>query len=89
MTVATRPNELEDVRACLRHYEYEIREYIEDNGRAPVELHRYTCGADYQHEASIDPALFRSGIERINSVTGLLFFPEDIREAIDLVIRNL
>ena len=89
MTATAPANRLEDTRACLRHYADEIREYIEDNGRAPVELERYACGADYQHEANIDPALFRVGIERINSVTSLLFFPADIREAIDLVIRNL
>lgn len=86
---ATAPNELEDARACLQHYADEIREYIEDNGRAPVELQRYTCGADYQHEANFNPALFWTAVHRINLIAGYGMRGEQLREVIDLVIRNL
>lgn len=89
MTTTAPANRLEDARACLRHYADEIRESIEDTGRAPVELERYTCGADYQHEANIDPALFWSAIQRINLVACYGMKGEQLREVIDLVIRNV
>lgn len=82
-------NRLEDARACLRQYADEIRESIEDTGRAPMELARYTCGADYQHEAEIDPALFWTAVYRINLIARYGMRGEQLREAIDLVIRNL
>ena len=86
--LARRPD-VDDARECVRHYADEIREYIEDKGAAPASLDRYTCGADYQHEANINPELFRVAVERINSVAALGIRGEHLREAIDLVINNL
>jgi len=80
---------LEDARACLQHYADEIREYIEDSGCAPLNLDRYTCGADYRHEAKIDPTLVRVAVQRINAIAHVFRFRPELREAIDLVISNL
>lgn len=87
--IAVPTNQLEDARACLRHYADDIRECVEDTGRAPMELDRYTCGADYQHEANIDPALFWCAVYRINLIARYGMRGEQLREVIDLVIRNL
>lgn len=80
---------LDDARECVRHYRDEIAEYIEDHGRAPVELEQYTCGAEYGHEAEIEPAIFWSAIQRINLIARYGMRGEELREVIDLVIRNL
>ncbi len=80
---------VDDARECVRHYTDEIREYIEDTGEAPASLDRYTCGADYQHEARINPELFRVAIERINSIAARGFRGPELAEAIELIIKNL
>lgn len=82
------PTAIDDARACALHYLDEILEYIEDTGDAPATLDKYTCGADYQHDAGIVPELFACIVGRINSLAKYGLRGAELREVLTLALES-